>query len=46
VVPYTWKQRVVNPNHPHLVIGYTGRRTTISPSAQPVTGPSTMVAGG
>jgi hypothetical protein len=46
VVPYTWKQRVVNPYHPHLVIGYTGPRTTISPSAQPVTGPSTMVASG
>jgi len=42
VVPYVWQQRVVNPNNPKLVIGYTASSTTISANAPPVAGPQTI----
>jgi hypothetical protein len=44
VVPFTWKPRVINPNHPNLVIGYTGPPETIAANAPPVAGPQTLTA--
>jgi hypothetical protein len=42
VVPYTWRPRVPNPIDPHLVIGYTGRPTTIPSDAASVADPTTV----
>jgi len=42
VVPYTWRPRVPNPTDPHLVIGYTGRPTTIPSDAAPVADPTNV----